>query len=327
MSKSKLSIVTIFILLLAAAPAASGQQTQDWQFDRVTRVEIDGVSGDLTVRAGSGGGVMLELEQDVTPDDAFRPEVEESGGIVRVREDWRGRNSRGSVEWILTVPADAELVISFDTASGDLDASGVSARFDFDTASGDVRLADMTIADGSSFDTASGDLILTDTTVGDDVDLDTASGDVELTRVNAGAGFAASTASGDVFVEDSDGVTRASTASGNVRVGLAEMTGPGDFSSASGNVTVRLDTAVAFDIEASSASGDVRLEAPMPGSFTLVMSKRRDRGSIDSPFEPTSEEEFERNGRMYVRQTVVRGSGGPEIRLSTASGSIRVTDR
>lgn len=327
MSKIKTLIVFAATVLLAALPSAHGQQPQDWQFDGVTRVEIDGVSGGLTVRAGSGSGVSLELTSDVRPDDAFRPEVEESGGVLRIREDWRGGNSRGSVAWTLSVPADADMVINFDTASGDLEASGISARLDFDTASGDIRLSDMTIADGSSFDTASGDFILTDVVVGDDVDMDTASGDVELTRVTAGMGFAASTASGNVFVEDSNGVMRASTASGDVRVGIAEMTGPGEFSSASGNVVVTLDAAPAFDLEASSASGDVRLEASLPDDFTLVMSKRRDRGNIDSPFEPTSEEEYERNGRTYVRQTVVRGSGGPEIRLSTSSGSIRVTDR
>jgi DUF4097 and DUF4098 domain-containing protein YvlB len=326
---SKIRIFSVFaaVTLLAGAPASWGQQPQDWQFDGITRIEIDGVSGDLTVRAGSGSGVTLELMQDVRPADAFRAHVDASGGTLRVREDWQGRNSSGSVDWTLTVPADADLVIRFDTASGDLEAAGVSARFDFDTASGDVRLDGMTLADGSSFDTASGDLLLTDVTVGDDVDLDTASGDVELTRVTAGAGFGASTASGNVRVEDSDGVMRASTASGDVRVGLAEMTGPGTFSSASGNVTVTLESSPAFDLEASSASGDVRLDATLPNDFTLVMTKRRDRGSIDSPFEPTEEEEFERNGRMYVRQTVVRGSGGPEIRLSTASGSIRVSAR
>lgn len=71
----------------------------------------------------------------------------------------------------------------------------------------------------------------------------------------------------------------------------------------------------------------MRLEAGFGSDFTLVMAKRTDRGPFDIPFEATSEEVFERNERPNVRRTVVRGSGGPEIRLSSASGSIRVRER
>ena len=61
--------------------------------------------------------------------------------------------------------------------------------------------------------------------------------------------------------------------------------------------------------------------------FTLIMTKREDKGRIDSPFEPTSERTFQRNDRTYIEQTVVRGSGVPTIALSTASGSIQVRNR
>jgi DUF4097 and DUF4098 domain-containing protein YvlB len=249
-----------------------------------------------------------------------------SGSTLRVRERWgRGRSS-GSASWTLEVPAAADLEISADTASGDLEASGVSARFDFSTASGDVVLRELTLTTGSSFSTASGDLELTDVTVADYVEMSTASGNVELTRVNAATRFEASTASGDVVIEDSEGELEASTASGNVRM-RGNLTGPSEFSSASGDVDVVVESTVAHDIEASTASGDVTFEGAFGSDFTLVMTKRVDGGSIDSPFEATSQEEFERSGRMYVRQTVVRGAGGPEIRLDSASGSIRVRSR
>ena len=182
----------------------------------------------------------------------------------------------------------------------------------------------MTLVEGSSFDTASGDIVLTDVVIGDDVDFDTASGDVELTGVRAGAGFDASTASGDVRIERSEGVLRGSSASGDVRVIETVLTGPSKFSSASGSVTVQLTALPDYELEASSASGDVRFHVPFGNDFTLVMIKREDRGRIDSPFELTSEEAFRRNNRPYIRQTVERGSGSPEIRLSTASGSIEV---
>lgn len=326
MHKFRMLTGLLLTIALCATPLQA-RQAQSWNFDNVDRIDIDGVSGDIIVRAGSGPGVSVTLDENVTPEGNFRGEVDMSGATLRIRERWEGHNSRGDVTWTLNIPADSDLRVSADTASGNLEASAVNARFDFSTASGDVRLSDMTLAADSSFSTASGDLELTGVTVGDDVEMSTASGDVELTRVTATEGFEASTASGNVFVDDCEGVLEASTASGNVRVRDSRMTGRGDFSSASGNVSVVLQGTIAHDLEASSASGDVSLEADFGGAFTLVMTRRRDRGSFDSPFEATSEEEFERNGRTYVRRTVVHGSGGPEIRLSTASGSIRVRQR
>lgn len=320
------STAALLVAFFIAAPVSS-QQTRSWSFDGVDRIEIDGLSGDLIVRAGTGGGLTLELEEDVRPASAFRPEVEASGGTLRVREDWDSGSSRGGVRWTLRVPAGADLPIAFENASGDLHASGVAALFTFDTASGNIELRDMTIASGSSFDTASGDLVLTDVVIGDGVDFDTSSGDMELTRVRAGSEFRISTASGDVRIEDSDGVTRASTASGSVRVTGSAVDGPSEYSSASGDVTMVLDRPIRDAVELSSASGDVRLEAVFGDDFTLVMSKRRDRGDIDSPFDVTRVEEYRRDGRTYVRQTVVMGVGGPEIRLHTASGSIEVRRR
>ncbi len=319
-------IVALGIVIGLSAAAFGAAPAAQWSFDGADRISLEGVSGDITVRAGSGSQITIEVVEDVSPANAFEAEVERDGSTIRVREDW-GRRGRGSVEWTFVVPADSQVTIAAETASGDLIAEGVNVRFDFSTASGDVRIADATVADGSSFTTASGDLVLTDVTVGDDVDMSTASGDVEFSGVSAGREFGASTASGDVSVEDSQGIGAASSASGNVRVTEDRLSGPSSYSSASGDVVVTLGASPAHELVVSSASGDARLEAPFGDDFTLVLTKRRDRGSIDSPFEPTSEREFERNGRTYVEQTVVRGSGQPEVRVSTASGSIEVRNR
>ena len=324
MRRLRIAFIALFVLALGATPT---QAQQEWSFSGVDSIDLDGVSGDVVVRRAEGSEIRIMLDENVRPADAFLGTAEQRGSTIFVEEDWAGGSSRGSVEWTLLIPASMEPEIRIDTASGDLEASGVQAHFDFDTASGDIRLDDMTLLEGSSFDTASGDIVLTDVVIGDDVDFDTASGDVELTGVRAGAGFDASTASGNVRIERSEGVLRGSSASGNVRVTETALSGPSRFSSASGNVTVRLTALPEYELEASSASGDVRFEAGFGSDFTLIMTKREDRGRIDSPFEPTSEDTFRRNNRQYVRQTVERGSGGPEIRLSTASGSIEVRNQ
>jgi DUF4097 and DUF4098 domain-containing protein YvlB len=321
----RFAVALAVLVGLSVAPSGAAPLSQ-WSFDGADRIELEGVSGDISVQAGSGAQISIEVAEDVSPSNAFRAEVERDGSTIRVREDWVRRGS-GSVEWTLVLPESVVVSIVAKTASGDLVADEVEAFFDFSTASGDVRLSGVSIADGSSFTTASGDLVLSDVNVGDDVEMSTASGDVDFRGVSAGSDFAASTASGDVDVESSTGVTRASSASGDVRVSQDRLFGPSAFSSASGDVSVSLGAAPGHELVVSSASGDAALEAPFGDDFTLILTKRRDRGGIDSPFEPTSERQFERDGRTYVEQTVVRGSGRPEVRVSTAAGSIEVRNR
>lgn len=237
--------------------------------------------------------------------------------------------------------------IRIDTASGDIDLRAVTIidGSSFDTASGDITLSNMDVADDSVFDTASGDISLTDVTAGNGCRFDTASGDVELTDVRAGAGCRFDTASGDVTLDGvtagegcefdtasgsircsrSKGALVLDTASGNVVVRESELTGRSRFGSASGSVRVSLASMPAHDLRATSASGNVTLEIGDFGSnFTLILIKRQDRGRISCPFEYTSEDTFRERGYIYEEKVVKQGSGGPEIYLRTASGSITV---
>jgi len=218
----------------------------------------------------------------------------------------------------------------FDTASGNITLSNMDVTDNsvFDTASGDIRLTDVAVGGGCRFDTASGDVELTDVTAGEGCRFDTASGDVTLDNVTAGEGCEFDTASGSIRCSRSRGALDLDTASGNVVVRESELTGPSRFDSASGNVRVNLASMPAHDLRATSASGNVTLEIGEFGSnFTLILIKRRDRGRISCPFEFTSEDTFQEHGYTYEEKTVKRGSGGPEIYLRTASGSVTVRGR
>lgn len=313
-------------LVLIAAPAL-GQQEREWTYSGVDRVEVDGVSGDVVVRPSESSGVRVRLQADVRPRDAFKWEVEERGSSVSLRERWGSGRSEGRVTWIIEVPRSTGPEIEMRSSSGDLELSGVVARVRFRSSSGDVRLEGATIRSGSKFDTSSGDFFLTDIEVGDDVELDTSSGDLDIIRVTAGRDFRFDTSSGDVLIEDSRGVLEGSSSSGDVRVRNSELDGPSRFESSSGNVFVHLPLLPSQGLEASSASGDVRLEiGDFSDDFTLELTKREDRGRIDVPFEISSEKYFFRYDQRYVEKTVKRGSGRPLVRLRTASGSIVVRE-
>lgn len=321
------------VLCLSLAPVSFAlDQRQDrteaadqaWDFSDVSRLEIDGVSGDVRVRPATGSQMQVLLRSDVTPADAFEASVRQRGSTVRIDEKWHGSSS-GRVEWTILLPTGGEaLRLDVKNASGDLDCEDVSARIELDTASGDVTLVRVDLAHGSDFSTASGDYTLEDMTIRADADFSTASGDVELTAVHMEEGCEFSTASGDIRVSNCSGSMQLSSASGDVEVRGGSIEGMGRFSSASGDVELSLDKLPSEGMTASSASGRVTLDVDDYGNdFSLVLIKRQDRGRIRCPFEFTSQRTFEEH-HVYEEKTVKRGSGNPEIELRTASGSVVV---
>lgn len=331
----KLGAATLASLALVVTLAAAGlamnqsegraqEADQEWDFSDVSKIEIDGVSGDVTVRPASGSQGKVQLRSDVTPADAFEARVRQRGSTLRIDEKWHG-NSSGPVEWTIYLPTGGEAPrLDVNNASGDLDCEDVSARIEYDTASGDVTLVRVDLARGSDFSTASGDFTLEDMTIRADADFSTASGDVELTSVHMEDGCEFSTASGDIRVSRSTGSMEFSSASGDVEVRGGRVQGMGRFSSASGDVSVQLEQLPAEGMTASSASGRVTLDVDDYGDdFSLVLIKRQDRGRIRCPFDFTSERTFEEH-HVYEEKTVKRGSGSPEIELRTASGSVTV---
>jgi len=249
-----------------------------------------------------------------------------SGGISAegVSASFRFDTASGGIELHAVTLGDGS---RFDTASGSISLSNMRVENDseFDTASGSIHLTEVVAGAGSNFDTASGSIYLTGVTAGTGCRFDTASGSVVLENVSVGDGCKFDTASGSVRCSNSSGPLNLDSASGDVIVRNCELTGRSQFSTASGSVRINLASLPAHDLRASSASGNVTLEVGDFGdNFTLILIKRRDRGRISCPFEYTSEDTFEEHGYTYEEKVVKQGSGGPEIYLRTASGSITV---
>jgi DUF4097 and DUF4098 domain-containing protein YvlB len=125
-----------------------------------------------------------------------------------------------------------------------------------------------------------------------------ASGNVKIENVMGNV--EAESASGDVTVENITGEVSAETASGNVAVRIKQLTGEGDmrYYSASGNVEVAVPADINADVRLSTKSGNVKTD------FPLEVKKRE--------FGPGETAE----GKL--------GSGGRQLRLSTASGNVKL---
>lgn len=309
------------VVAFAAVSQASGET---WSFGSASRIELDGISGNVAIFPSKDGEISVRLESSVIPAGAFEGRAGQTGDTVRLSEDWDRGSSSGSVLWTIYLPGQGVEAIKISTSSGSLEARDISARLDLDTASGSIDLTNVDLEGGSELSTASGDYKLSGMSLRAGTELSSASGDFELTDVELDPEVGISTASGDVSCLRCRGQMNLSTASGDVVLRESRIEGASEFSTASGDVELYLDGMPEVDVRASSASGDVKLHSDdYGGSYSLVLRAREDKGRIVTPFDYTSTRTYWDN-HPYQEKVVVRGSGGPEITLSTASGSVIV---
>ena len=308
------------IAVLAGALSASMAVSMEWDLSGVRTIELDGVSGDIEIRPASGAG-RVELAQNIKS-GSFEGMGELRGSTLSLSEEWGRGSSSGDVKWTFYV--DEGMEVRVHTASGSLDARDISMGLEFESASGDIELDNVELAGDSSLSTASGDYRIKRMAIRDGARFQTASGDIDLDDVQIEEGATFTTASGDVTARRCDGHLSLKSASGDVVLRDSNITG-GSFSSASGNVSLYLSHIPYDGLAASSASGDVLLDAAdFGGDYTLIMTANKKRGDINCPFAITSSRTYERGRETYEEQIVELGSGGPELDLQTGSGRVTV---
>jgi hypothetical protein len=203
----------------------------------ISQIRLNGGSGDVTVRSGSGDGVQIHR---LIRYGGNRPgATDHVDGSSLVLDTRCGMNC--SVNYTITTPRAVQ--VTGTSGSGQVDLRDVTS-VSVEAGSGDV------IVHGASGEvlahTGSGSMTVTD--VHSDVAVSTGSGDIELARV--------------------DGKVSAKTSSGEIRG--SELRGaPTIVRTGSGDVT--LDVATAQDVSATTGSGEIRLKVPS-GSYKLTVS-------------------------------------------------------
>jgi hypothetical protein len=282
-------------------------------FEAKKSVRIQTVSGDCVVKNGEAGKITVQVKYSERAEDSFEADMQEKSNSLRLRERWHGSSSGGRVEWTVTVPQESE--IEFSTASGDLLADDINIMLDASTASGDITIEK---SKGEfEISTASGDIDISDSN--GKFDFSTASGDIKASQMSGEMEL--STASGDIKLKNGEGLFELSCASGDIKISGISVKEESSFSTASGDVEVELAKSSDYDLELSTASGNVILDYngnDIKGYFEFTAKKRS--GDIKSPIGFDKEEEYGRNGDKYVKKSFSKGGQSPKIYLSTASG-------
>ena len=300
--KSTMSLALFALLACSLLPGDlhAGGRT-DKTFDKKGLVEMRFVSGDCKVTKSTDGRISVSVVSKVRPEDAFEPEMTERGDRLILREHF-DHSSSGSVRWTVSVPEGTK--IRFESASGGIEINGLKSDLKASTASGDIRLRDM---DG-------------------EFDVSTASGEIHAENTSGRMTF--STASGNIEADNIRGELELSSASGAVKADRATLTEESSFSAASGDVSVKLAKSPAYDLEASSASGDATVNFngnPLEGYFELTV--KLDGGRIVCPFKFDNEKEFARGHEAYVTKSFTKGKSAPKISISSASGRAELREK
>jgi hypothetical protein len=266
-SRALLSAAALVVLFASTAVFAStpqGSFEKTLQVNGPVNLEVLTRSGDVTVRAGSSGTVVIRgkifvgdrwfggKHEDEVKAIENNPPIRQDGNSVHIdKVDAHDI----SVDYEITVPVDTTL--HTQSGSGDQIIEGTHGNAEITTGSGDVKLANL--VGEVRLQTGSGNIRAHQ--VSGAIRGGTGSGDVEIEEMGAGD-IDLHTGSGNITARGMQGGFHGETGSGEV---TAEGTqgGPWEIQTGSGNVRVRLPQNSAFDADISTSSGSVNLDAPV----------------------------------------------------------------
>ncbi|HEX7402119.1 MAG TPA: DUF4097 family beta strand repeat-containing protein, partial [candidate division Zixibacteria bacterium] len=258
---------------------------------------------------GNDNKLVVELKNDLDHPDRLDPIVEADQGELSIEEHFTGNHVSGGTYWTVYLPKSAELKrVKCKSASGDMSFEGFKTEsIRAKSASGEVLVNSMYVQE-IEISTASGSITVKASDA-DFVMLNSASGDISLDAVRSKE-------------------QELSTASGSISVENGKIEEQSTIQSASGDVELDLPQLPPAGLVVSSASSDVTLKVPDFGeNFSMIISKGGHGGRIKCPFAYTDKTIFrndddddDRMDRYYVKH----GEGGPDIKLKTYSGTIRI---
>jgi DUF4097 and DUF4098 domain-containing protein YvlB len=336
------------ILLLAIAPASALAATQPARIalpvDAESNVSVENLAGMMTIVAGDGNEVVVEIErigatdalaQSITlqhrvhgddveiwveyPSERYVYKSERGSHNTtttyrdeRIRVESRGKGDEVHANVRVTVPRNVDF--SAYNAVGTLDADGLRGEASLRTASGKV-----TAANGSGeWTVRSGSGRLDVSNFEGELNARTGSGTIELANVSGT--IEANTGSGSIDAKVVGGEVEMGTGSGSVRIG--DLTGGGDLEVTTGSGSIRVDGDLSkvSDISMRTGSGSITIRASGVPNVKLIA--RTGSGGVEVDVPGMTNVTVKRN---RVEATI--GTGEGEANLRTGSGSIEFLGR
>jgi len=297
-----------------SGPEYTDKLSKTLRLGRNGTFDLQNVSGAVVVTGGGGNEVRIDAIKRVRNRNesearallqAIDVRMEERNGNVEVRTDYPRRNWSGGVDFTVTLPRDANVILR--SVSGDLRVGSLNGDLRAETISG--NLVATSVKRIRQAKTISGDLEITDTD-GDEVAAQTISGTLMARGIKARS-VDLQSVSGDVRITDVESDrTFVRSISGSIEFsGQLARNGRYEFQSHSGDVRVTPLGSPGFTIDASTFSGDMRSDYPLTLQGNPPNTSPTNRGPNRRPLRATF------------------GDGGAILTLQSFSGNITVVKR
>ena len=293
---SAAAVAVLASLVLPAGAPAGEKKVIEKTFDRVEEIRIETVLGGCTIEKG-GDGIEVRLEYTYDDED-FKARFREKGGALYVEEVISGDDLEGESHWTIRVPAG--ISVEFESATGSLEASGLSGELEASSGTGSISIGDF-----------AGEL-----------EVSSGTGDIEISgckgELEAGSG------TGDVVIERCVGDYELSSGTGDVEARDFEIAATGEFSSGTGETEIELPGGEDYELDVSSGTGDAGIDCRGRDLDAYVeMRTGRKAGRIRSSFGFDGEEESE-GDNGHILKYLTSGNGKRKISISTGTGTARL---
>jgi len=269
--------------------SAAMEQERSFQFEGVRSITVSAVVGNILIRQGDQPLCLVDFKNELKQPAMQPPMVEFEAGELRITEIVGDGRQEGSTHWVITLP---------DTVNVD--------RIDCTTINGEIAVK----GNGLSMRAEVPDTTLTGRLRTRELRLVTrSSGRVSVKGVQA----------------ESMEIT---TAMASIMLDACIIDRRAVLATVEGNVKVSLPYLPRERFEASSTTGTVELSVPEFGAhFTLLIRNYQGKGTVQSPFPCTEkpEPQYDKSDIYRTEQCLVkRGEGGPDVRLSTGTGKVKL---
>jgi hypothetical protein len=318
--RSSPALIVAIALQVAGSPALAQRLPFQKSFDAagVTTLDVSTIRGKINVVSGEtdriqiGGAVTIRIGIDVPENPleiaqriAANPPIERGGDTIRLRPPADARDRKAvTVNYDVRVPANTRILTVSD--SGETTLAGLTGAVDVRTQSGAIAL--QRVGGVTTVSTGSG-AVLVEGTNG------------PLTVTTSSSAFTARALGGHLHVR---------TMSGAVNAGFE---GAGDVDIETGSSAIEL-RGVRGALTAATRSGRISVEGQPDRQWAISTGSSAIDVAVTSP--PVMLDATTGSGSVQVTGATVNGtvskravngaigSGGPPVRISTRSGSIRI---
>jgi hypothetical protein len=314
------ALTVAIALQVAGSPALAQRLPFQKSFDAagVTTLDVSTIRGKINVVSGEtdriqiGGAVTIRIGIDVPENPleiaqriAANPPIERVGDTIRLRPPADARDRKAvTVNYDVRVPANTKILTVSD--SGETTLAGLTGAVDVRTQSGAITM--QRLGGATMISTGSGAVLVEGTRA-------------PLRVTTGSSSFTARALGGNLHVR---------TMSGAVNAGFE---GGGDADIETGSSAIQL-RGVRGAVTAASRSGRITVDGTPDRQWAVSTGSGSIDVAIASP--PVTLDATSRSGSVQISGATVSGtvskravngaigSGGPPVRISTRSGSIRI---